>query len=173
MGIKDTVVCTTGLCQGKSNGSCWHTFPFAFVCNPLLRCLQVRRHLFSWCFIHHLSYFAHHHARECSETCTPSLPTCSRSSASRVVPKSSAIKVIDFGSSTFEEQYHSSIVSTRHYRAPEIIMGMGWSYPCDMWSLGCIIVELLTGNYETRKKSLMAACIPVTCGAWAVSLWSC
>uniref|UniRef100_A0A7S3VIQ8 Protein kinase domain-containing protein n=2 Tax=Dunaliella tertiolecta TaxID=3047 RepID=A0A7S3VIQ8_DUNTE len=75
------------------------------------------------------------------------------SSTSRVVPSSSAIKVIDFGSSTFEEQYHSSIVSTRHYRAPEIIMGMGWSYPCDMWSLGCIIVELLTGDalFQTHE----------------------
>jgi len=60
-----------------------------------------------------------------------------------------AAQLIDFGSSTFEEQYHSSIVSTRHYRAPEIIMGMGWSYPCDMWSLGCIIVELLTGDHST------------------------
>jgi serine/threonine protein kinase len=38
-----------------------------------------------------------------------------------------------------------SIVSTRHYRAPEVILGLGWSYPCDMWSVGCIMVELLTG----------------------------
>lgn len=23
-----------------------------------------------------------------------------------------------------------------------IISGLGWSYPCDMWSVGCILVEL-------------------------------
>jgi serine/threonine protein kinase len=28
--------------------------------------------------------------------------------------------VIDFGSATFNEQYHSTVVSTRHYRAPEV-----------------------------------------------------
>lgn len=71
-----------------------------------------------------------------------------------LIPASSAIKVIDFGSATFEEQYHSNIVSTRHYRAPEVILGMGWSYPCDMWSVGCIIVELLTGGEGVHGSSL-------------------
>ena len=39
------------------------------------------------------------------------------------LPKSSAIKLIDFGSTTFEDQDHSYVVSTRHYRAPEVILG--------------------------------------------------
>jgi dual-specificity kinase len=60
------------------------------------------------------------------------------------VPVSSAIRLIDFGSATWETQYHSSVVSTRHYRAPEVILGMPWSYPCDSWSVGCILIELLT-----------------------------
>ena len=38
----------------------------------------------------------------------------------RRVPSSNQIKVIDFGSATFDDQYHSTIVSTRHYRAPEV-----------------------------------------------------
>ncbi|CAN6448256.1 unnamed protein product [Victoria cruziana] len=58
------------------------------------------------------------------------------------VPKSSAIKLIDFGSTTFENQDHNYVVSTRHYRAPEVILGLGWNYPCDLWSVGCILVEL-------------------------------
>jgi len=41
----------------------------------------------------------------------------------RCLPKSSAIKLIDFGSTAYDNQNHSSIVSTRHYRAPEIILG--------------------------------------------------
>lgn len=40
------------------------------------------------------------------------------------VPKSSEMKLIDFGSATFDNQYHCSVVSTRHYRAPEVILGM-------------------------------------------------
>ncbi|KAI8078210.1 kinase-like domain-containing protein [Gilbertella persicaria] len=56
------------------------------------------------------------------------------------------IRLIDFGSATFEKDYHSAVVSTRHYRAPEIILGIGWSYPCDLWSIGCILVEFFTGD---------------------------
>ncbi|RVX04317.1 Serine/threonine-protein kinase AFC2 [Vitis vinifera] len=69
------------------------------------------------------------------------------------LPRSSAIKVIDFGSTAFECQDHSYIVSTRHYRAPEVILGLGWSYPCDMWSVGCILVELCSGEalFQTHE----------------------
>lgn len=38
------------------------------------------------------------------------------------VLKESEIRLIDFGSATFNDEYHSQIVSTRHYRAPEIIL---------------------------------------------------
>ncbi|CAN6585452.1 unnamed protein product [Malus baccata var. baccata] len=69
------------------------------------------------------------------------------------VPKSSAIKVIDFGSTTYERQDQTYIVSTRHYRAPEVILGLGWTYPCDVWSIGCILVELCTGEalFQTHE----------------------
>eukprot|EP01102_Stenamoeba_stenopodia_P020673 TRINITY_DN814_c1_g1_i1.p1 TRINITY_DN814_c1_g1~~TRINITY_DN814_c1_g1_i1.p1 ORF type:complete len:599 (-),score=63.06 TRINITY_DN814_c1_g1_i1:274-1881(-) len=66
------------------------------------------------------------------------------------VPKprrsSNEIVLIDFGSATFEHQYHTSIVSTRQYRSPEVILGTGWTYPCDMWSVGCILMELYLGE---------------------------
>eukprot|EP01103_Thecamoeba_quadrilineata_P010650 TRINITY_DN2356_c0_g1_i2.p1 TRINITY_DN2356_c0_g1~~TRINITY_DN2356_c0_g1_i2.p1 ORF type:complete len:393 (-),score=39.35 TRINITY_DN2356_c0_g1_i2:183-1361(-) len=62
------------------------------------------------------------------------------------IPQSNDLLIIDFGSATFEHQHHTSIVSTRHYRPPEVILGLGWSYPCDMWSIGCILVELITGD---------------------------
>ena len=41
------------------------------------------------------------------------------------VLKSPAIRLIDFGSTTFDHEHHSSIVQTRHYRAPEVIMELG------------------------------------------------
>mmetsp|Transcript_45849 Transcript_45849/g.115463 ORF Transcript_45849/g.115463 Transcript_45849/m.115463 type:complete len:383 (+) Transcript_45849:305-1453(+) len=61
------------------------------------------------------------------------------------LPSSLKIKIIDFGSATFEHAYHSTVVSTRHYRAPEVILDLGWSYPCDIWSVGCIVMELFSG----------------------------
>ncbi|KAJ6915046.1 hypothetical protein NC651_017124 [Populus alba x Populus x berolinensis] len=85
------------------------------------------------------------------------LPGSKRSSSDemhfRCLPKSSSIKLIDFGSTAFDNQNHSSIVSTRHYRAPEVILGLGWSYPCDLWSIGCILVELCSGEalFQTHE----------------------
>ncbi|KAI7464893.1 dual specificity tyrosine-phosphorylation-regulated kinase 3 [Hortaea werneckii] len=70
----------------------------------------------------------------------------SRSAKFRRVLLSPQIQLIDFGSATFDDEYHSSVVSTRHYRAPEIILGIGWSHPIDLWSLGCILVECWTGD---------------------------
>ena len=37
--------------------------------------------------------------------------------------KCADIRVIDFGSATYEDEHHSHIVSTRHYRAPEVVLG--------------------------------------------------
>ncbi|XP_029369964.1 dual specificity protein kinase CLK2 isoform X2 [Echeneis naucrates] len=59
--------------------------------------------------------------------------------------KSTAIRVVDFGSATFDHEHHSTIVSTRHYRAPEVILELGWSHPCDVWSIGCILFEYYLG----------------------------
>jgi CDC-like kinase len=62
------------------------------------------------------------------------------------VVKNSDIRLIDFGSATFDDEHHSTVVSTRHYRSPEVILELGWSHPCDMWSIGCILFELYRGH---------------------------
>lgn len=59
--------------------------------------------------------------------------------------KDTRIKLIDFGSATFDHEHHSTIVSTRHYRAPEVILELGWNQACDVWSIGCILFELYLG----------------------------
>ncbi|MCJ1308548.1 dual specificity protein kinase kns1 [Agyrium rufum] len=72
--------------------------------------------------------------------------TAQRNARQRKVLLDTEIRLIDFGSATFDDEYHSSVVSTRHYRAPEIILNLGWSFPCDIWSIGCILVEFYTGD---------------------------
>jgi len=62
------------------------------------------------------------------------------------VPTDPGIKVIDFGSALFESQWHSHLVQTRHYRAPEVVLGMRWSFPIDIWSIGCILLEFIYGR---------------------------
>uniref|UniRef100_A0A8D3DLX9 dual-specificity kinase n=1 Tax=Scophthalmus maximus TaxID=52904 RepID=A0A8D3DLX9_SCOMX len=56
-----------------------------------------------------------------------------------------AVRLVDFGSATFDHEHHSAVISTRHYRAPEVIMELGWSHPCDVWSIGCILFEYYEG----------------------------
>ncbi|PRD22813.1 UNVERIFIED_CONTAM: Dual specificity tyrosine-phosphorylation-regulated kinase 2 [Trichonephila clavipes] len=60
-------------------------------------------------------------------------------------PGRSGIKVIDFGSSCFENQRVYSYIQSRFYRAPEVILGGKYGTAIDMWSLGCILAELFTG----------------------------
>ena len=38
--------------------------------------------------------------------------------------KNTEVRLIDFGSATFDWEHHSKVVSTRHYRAPEVILGI-------------------------------------------------
>jgi serine/threonine protein kinase len=57
----------------------------------------------------------------------------------------SAIKLIDFSSSCYHGQQTFTYLQSRYYRAPEVIIGAGYSFPIDMWSLGCLLAELFLG----------------------------
>lgn len=58
----------------------------------------------------------------------------------------SSIKVIDLGSSCFENERIYTYIQSRFYRAPEIILGIEYSSAIDMWSFGCIVTELYCGS---------------------------
>lgn len=89
----------------------------------------------------------------------------SRTARFRKVLLEPDIRLIDFGSATFDDEYHSSVVSTRHYRAPEIILNLGWSFPCDIWSIGCILVEFFTGDalFQTHDNLEHLAMMEAVC----------
>lgn len=57
-----------------------------------------------------------------------------------------SIKVGDFGSSCYEQQQVFHYIQSRYYRAPEVILGMRYGPAIDMWSFGCVLGELSTGN---------------------------
>eukprot|EP00039_Didymoeca_costata_P013585 m.209514 g.209514 ORF g.209514 m.209514 type:complete len:518 (+) comp15816_c0_seq28:4298-5851(+) len=59
---------------------------------------------------------------------------------------STDVKVIDFGSSCFSHEKIHTYIQSRFYRSPEVILGLSYGIPIDMWSLGCILAELHTGR---------------------------
>lgn len=61
-------------------------------------------------------------------------------------PKRSGVKVIDFGSSCESNKPMYSYIQSRFYRSPEVMLGLPYSVAIDMWSLGCILVEMYTGE---------------------------
>uniref|UniRef100_A0A913IDX5 Dual specificity tyrosine-phosphorylation-regulated kinase mbk-1 n=1 Tax=Strongyloides stercoralis TaxID=6248 RepID=A0A913IDX5_STRER len=61
-------------------------------------------------------------------------------------PKRSTIKIIDFGSSCTTDGRIYQYIQSRFYRSPEILLGISYGTQIDMWSLGCILVEMHTGE---------------------------
>ncbi|PVU91696.1 hypothetical protein BB559_004031, partial [Furculomyces boomerangus] len=55
------------------------------------------------------------------------------------------IKIIDFGSATFESGSCFSYIQSRFYRSIEVVMGIPYTCRIDMWSLGCIVAEMFLG----------------------------
>jgi serine/threonine protein kinase len=66
------------------------------------------------------------------------------------------IKVIDYGNAYLHHDQRCSYVQSRAYRAPEVVLGLSYSTKVDMWSLGCILMELFTGKLLFDNKSVQS-----------------
>ena len=66
-----------------------------------------------------------------------------------LLSKNGVLKICDFGFARSiikpENKQFTSYVATRWYRAPELLVGDNYGKPVDIWAIGCIFVELLTG----------------------------
>ena len=69
-----------------------------------------------------------------AQTSTPTLATTS-------------VKIADLGNAAWCDHHFTDLIQTRQYRAPEILLGFTWGALVDMWSIGCLIFELVTGDY--------------------------
>lgn len=81
-------------------------------------------------------------------------------------PTKSGIKVIDFGSSCFEDERVYTYIQSRFYRSPEVILGVPYDTAIDMWSFACILAELCTGYplFPGENEVEQLACIMEVCG---------
>jgi len=76
------------------------------------------------------------------------------------------VKLIDFGSSCYLTDRQSSYIQSRSYRAPEVVLGLPYDGKIDMWSLGCVIAEMYTGEVTFQNDSIvsMLSRIEAICG---------
>merc|ERR1719160_63882 len=64
-----------------------------------------------------------------------------------------SFKVVDLGNACWVERHFSDDIQTRQYRAPEAIIAAGYDTSTDIWSLACMIFELVTGDYLFDPKA--------------------
>lgn len=62
-------------------------------------------------------------------------------------------KVADLGNACWLEKHFSDDIQTRQYRGPETIINAGYDTSADIWSLACMIFELVTGDYLFDPKA--------------------
>ena len=48
------------------------------------------------------------------------------------------IKLIDFGTTKFITDFTNTVIGTPYYLSPEILLGQGYSFSCDYWSIGVV-----------------------------------
>ena len=56
------------------------------------------------------------------------------------------VKLVDLGNACWTHKHFTDDIQTRQYRSPEVILGANYDTSADMWSLACIVFELLTGD---------------------------
>ena len=57
------------------------------------------------------------------------------------------IKIVDMGNACYVDKHYSDVIQTREYRSPEVILDGEYDATADIWSLACMVFELVTGDY--------------------------
>ena len=51
------------------------------------------------------------------------------------------------GNACYIDRHYSDVIQTREYRSPEVLLEGHYDESADVWSLACMIFELITGDY--------------------------
>ncbi|KAJ6244956.1 hypothetical protein M0813_20661 [Anaeramoeba flamelloides] len=63
-----------------------------------------------------------------------------------ISPKDIKCKIVDLGNACWFDRHFSNLIQTREYRSPEVILGHDYNETADIWSMACMVFELLTGE---------------------------
>ena len=62
------------------------------------------------------------------------------------------LTIVDMGNGCWTHHHYTTEIQTRQYRSPETIIGVPYGTSADIWSLGCMVFELLTGDFAFEPK---------------------
>jgi serine/threonine-protein kinase SRPK3 len=62
------------------------------------------------------------------------------------------LTIVDMGNGCWTHHHYTSQIQTRQYRSPETIIGVPYGPSADIWSMGCLVFELLTGDFVFEPK---------------------
>ena len=62
-------------------------------------------------------------------------------------------KLIDFSNACWTHHQFSEKVTTRPFRAPEILLGMKYGKEIDLWAAGCLFYQMMTNDFLFNPRS--------------------
>jgi len=62
------------------------------------------------------------------------------------------IKIVDFGNGCWTHKHFTNNIQTREYRSPEVILGLEYKANTDIWSLACMVFEMLTNTFLFKPR---------------------
>lgn len=74
------------------------------------------------------------------------LPRAAKGQVKVRKPVNLELVVIDFGGALFAAERGDGKIGTRHYRAPEVVLGLPWDEKVDCWAAGCLIALAYLGH---------------------------
>jgi serine/threonine protein kinase len=63
------------------------------------------------------------------------------------------VKIADLGNACWVDHHFTSDIQTRQYRSPEVIIGASYDTSTDIWSVACLLFEIITGDYLFDPRS--------------------
>ncbi|CUA78052.1 SFRS protein kinase 3 [Rhizoctonia solani] len=86
-------------------------------------------------------------------TKTAPLPITTQPESRRPTEDQVSIKIADLGNAARVGRHVTDDIQTRQYRSPEVVLRKRWGPPVDIFSLGCVVFELLTGDFLFEPKA--------------------
>lgn len=64
-----------------------------------------------------------------------------------------SLKICDLGNGCWTHHHFTQKIQTRQYRGPEVMLGLDYDVSADLWSMACMVFELITGDFlfDPRK----------------------